>query len=148
MATAYDSENTFVALVDRNGYIRDMSVSRRGEIIGMDYQKEEEYKQTIAAMQETLDNYYNKLVELGAITIPKSPEQIAQEAAAEQLRIVQEQAEQQASINSALLSAIENLNSELKELKSREYDGSGGTGIAKASAKQSRGNSEGDKQTG
>lgn len=145
MANTYDSENTFVALVDRNGFIRDMSVSRRGEIIGVDYQKEEEYKQTISAMQETIDNYYSKLVELNAIVIPKSPEQIAQEAAAEQLRLVQEQAEQQATINSALLSAIESLNSEFKELKSREHDGNSSAGIVKTSAKQSRSNSESDK---
>lgn len=124
---AYNTENTFVALIDQNGMIRDMSAGRRGEVIGVDYQKEDEYKRTIAEMQETLDNYYNKLVELGAIAVPKSPEQIAQEAAAEQLRLAQEQAAQQAEINQALLGAIESLNAEVKELK--------GNGACRCSAK-------------
>lgn len=127
---AYNTENTFVALIDQNGYIRDMSVSRRGDIVGIDYEKEEEYKSTIADMQEPLDSYYNKLVEirkylidkyndvdmvsqLSAFAPPITPEMIAQEAAAEQLRIAQEQSAQQA----ALLNAIESLSAEVKELK-------------------------------
>lgn len=139
-----NTDNTFVALIDQNGYIRDMSTGRRGEVIGIDYQKEEEYKATIAEMQETLDNYYNKLVELGAITIPKTPEQIAQEAAAEQVRIAQEQAEQQATINQALLQAIEGLSTELKELKE-----SGNSGhCSGACSKQSGSDSKSDGQTG
>lgn len=114
---AYNTENTFVALIDQNGLIRDMSAGRRGEIVGCDYQREEEYKQTIAEMQETLDNYFGKLVELGAIEIPKSPEAIAQEAAEEQLRMAQEQAKQQAEINQALLGAIEKLSNKVEELE-------------------------------
>lgn len=139
-----DSNNTFVALIDSNGMIRDMSTGRRGEVIGVDYQKEDEYKRTIAEMQETLDNYYGKLVELGAITIPKTPEQVAQEAAAEQLRFVQEQAEQQATINQALLKAVEGLNAELKELKKNGNSGH----CSGACSKQSGSDSQGDRQTG
>lgn len=120
---AFNTDNTFVAMIDQNGFIRDISSGRRGEIIGVDYQKEEEYKQTISDMQETLDNYYNKLVELGAIEIPKSPEAIAQEAAAEQLRMAQEQAAQQAKINNALLEAIQGLKFEIGELKSNGRSG-------------------------
>lgn len=140
----YNSDNTFVALIDQNGFIRDMSTGRRGEIIGIDCQKEEEYKATIAEMQETLDNYYGKLVELGAITVPKTPEQIAQEAAAEQMRFVQEQAEQQATINQALLKAVEGLNAELKELKTN-----GNSGHCSGScSKQNGDDSQSDRQTG
>jgi len=148
---AYNTENTFVALIDQNGMIRDMSTGRRGEVIGVDYQKEDEYKRTISEMQETIDNYYGKLVELGAITIPKSPEQIAQEAAAEQLRLVQEQATQQAAINQALLESVQNTNAiigdlqnQIKELKS---NGNSGSGI-ESGAKQIGNDSQGDRPTG
>lgn len=122
---AYNSENTFVAMIDQSGFIRDMSTGRRGEIIGIDWQKEQEYKTTITEMQETLDNYFGKLVELGAIEIPKTPEIIAQEAAAEQLRMAQEQAAQQAEINQALLHAIQGLQSEIGELKANGRSGYG-----------------------
>lgn len=141
---AYNSENTFVAMIDSNGMIRDMSTGRRGEIIGVDYQKEDEYKRTIAEMQETLDNYYSKLVELGVIAIPKSPEIIAQEAAAEQLRLTQEQATQQAKINEAILGAIENLNAEMKELKTNGRSGND----VKFGTKQSEHDSQSDRAPG
>lgn len=132
---AYNQENTFVAIIDRDGNIRDMSAGRRGDIVGVDYQREDEYKRTISEMQETLDNYYTKLVEIGAITIPKTPEEIAREAAAEQLRIAQDQAQQQSQINQALMNAIENLSSEVKGLKAngsrnRDVDGSCGKQIS------------------
>lgn len=141
---ALNSNDTFVALIDQNGMIRDMSTGRRGEIIGVDYQRESEYKATIAEMQETIENYYGKLVELGAIAIPKSPEQIAQEAAAEQLRMAQEQAAQQADINQALLGAIESLNAEVRELKENGNSGH----CSGACAKQDGNDSQSDRATG
>jgi len=148
---AYNTENTFVALIDQNGMIRDMSTGRRGEVIGVDYQKEDEYKRTISEMQETIDNYYGKLVELGAITIPKSPEQIAQEAAAEQLRLVQEQATQQAAINQALLESVQNTNAVIGDLQNQikelRASGNSGSGI-ESGAKQIGGDSQSDRPTG
>jgi len=165
---AYNTENTFVALIDQNGMIRDMSTGRRGEVIGVDYQKEDEYKRTISEMQEPLDSYYNKLVEirkylidryddkdmvnqLSAFAPPVTAEMIAQEAAAEQLRLAQEQATQQAELNKVFMESLQasnqmlaSLQSEIKELKSNGNSGSG----FESGTKQIGGDSQSDRPTG
>lgn len=60
------------------------------------------------------EKYHARLVELGDIVPPKSPEEL-----------MQEQAAQQQEINAKLLEAIGNLQSELKGLKNNQKDQSG-----------------------
>lgn len=107
------ADNVFTGIIDQDGYIYKMNGYRKGPVIGVDTEKEQEYQKTIADMTETLDSYYAKLVQLGVIQLPKTPEDIA----AEQLRLAQEQAAEQAQINQALLEAISSLKSEMGELK-------------------------------
>lgn len=115
-------DNIFTGMIDENGVIWDMATGRKRQAIGIDAQKEQEYQHTITEMQETLDNYYAKLVELGVITPVKTPEQIAQEAAAEQVRIAQEQAAQQMEVNRALLDAVKSLKAEIGELRGNGFN--------------------------
>lgn len=133
-------ENIFTGMIDENGIIWDMATGRKRQAIGVDAQKEQEYIQTISEMQETLDNWREILLENKLLNIPKTPEEIAREAAEEQLRMVQEQAAEQAEINKSLLEAINNLNLEIKELKNNEYDGNSSTRINKISKEQSTDN--------
>lgn len=108
----FSTENIFTGMIDMDGNIYSANMRSDRTKIGIDAQKEQELLNQIAEMQETLDNYHEKLVELGVIQIPKSPEQIAQE-----------QAEQQAVINQQLLEAIGALNLEIKELKGVDTNG-------------------------
>lgn len=99
-------DNIFTGILDENGTIWEAGTGRKRQIIGVDTQREQELLGRISEIQERLDQYYNKLVEVGVITPPKSPEQIAQETAA-----------QQTAINQALLDAVNSLKSEIRELK-------------------------------
>lgn len=99
-------ENIFTAMIDESGTIWEAGTGRKRQVVGMDSQREQELQNQITEMQAVIDNYYNKLVELGAIVPPKTPEQIAQE-----------QATQQAEINQKLLQAISSLQSEIGELR-------------------------------
>ena len=63
----------------------------------------------ISEMQEVLDGYYNKLVELGVITPPKTAEQIAMERTAEQTEMIK-----------TLFEAISSLKDEISEMKGAE----------------------------
>jgi len=119
MAYGYP-ENIFTGMIDEQGFIWEAGTGRKRQVIGIDAQKEQEYQQTISQMQETLDNYREKLIELGVIQVPKTPEELA----SEQLRIAQEQSEQQAEINKALLEAISGLQSQIKEMKNNGNVGS------------------------
>lgn len=138
-------ENIFSGMIDENGVIWDIATGRKRQAIGVDSQKEQEYIHTITEMQETLDNWREILLENKLLKIPKTPEEIAQEAAAEQLRITQEQAAQQSEINKSLLDAINNLNLEIRELKNNGNDGIGSTGINQDSTEQSANDSASNK---
>lgn len=87
------NNNTFLASIDRDGNIIHESSNGRKKI-GVDTQTAEE-------MQGVIDNYYNKLVELGVFVKEKTAEEIAQE---------------QAEINQVLLQEIRSLNSKVEEL--------------------------------
>ncbi|KAK9679478.1 hypothetical protein QE152_g39977 [Popillia japonica] len=113
--------NVFTAVIDQDGIIYEAGPGRKRQIVGIDTQKEQDYIKTIAELRETLGNYYNKLVSLGVITPPKTPEEIA----AEQLKLAQEQAAQQAEINNKLLEAIGALKAEIKEMKEHGYSDEG-----------------------
>lgn len=102
----YFADNIFTAIIDEQGVIWEAGTGRKRQAVGIDAQKEQEYQAQISEMQGVIDNYYNRLVELGEINPPKSADQIAQEQAA-----------QQAEINQALLEAISSLKSELGELR-------------------------------
>lgn len=100
------ADNIFTAMIDEAGVIWEAGTGRKRQAVGIDAQKEQDYQSQISEMQGIIDNYYNKLVELGAIVPPKTPEQIAQDQAA-----------QQSEINLKLLEAINSLQAELGELK-------------------------------
>jgi len=117
-------QNIFTAMIDETGTIWEASTGRKRQSVGIDAQKEQEYIAQIAEMQERLDQYYAKLVDLGIISPPKSAEQIAQEQAA-----------QQAEINAKLLEAIGNLQTELGELR-KNGDAGNGAAIGRKSIGQ------------
>lgn len=107
----HENANIFTGMIDLNGDIYQASVGRNRQKIGIDIQKESELLKQIEEMQSVIDNYYDKLVELGEIIPVKSVEQIAMEQQAEQKEI-----------NLALLDAISSLQNEIKELKSSPND--------------------------
>jgi len=111
-------------MIGEDGTIYEAGSGRKRQVVGCDSQKEQDYIAQISEMQATIDNYYAKLVELGVIQPPKTAEEIARDAAAEQLKIVQEQARQQSEINSNLLAAIASLKREIGGLR-RGNDGVG-----------------------
>ena len=113
----YGQATPFVAVIDTSGVIYQTDSGRKRQAVGVDLQRESELTGQIEEMQEVIENYFQKLVELGAIVPEKSPEQVAREAAEEQLRIAREQSEQQARINAALLDAVNELRSEIAEMK-------------------------------
>lgn len=128
-------ETLYTVIIGDDGVIWDMSSGRKRQALGVDRQVEEEFKKALSEQQEVINEYCNKLIEirkylikmyndkdmvnqLSAFEIKKTPEEIAQETANEQLRIIKQQNEQQTKINEALLNAFTNLQIELKELKS------------------------------
>ena len=67
-----------------------------------------------AEMSSTLEEYFNRF---GPLEPPKSENEIMLE---EQARIMQQQAQEQAEINQALLGAINSLKAEISELKANK----------------------------
>lgn len=141
------NNSIFTADLDKDGTIYSIGTGRERIKVGVDAEKEQEYLRTISDMQEPLDNYYQKLIEirqylidryddrdmvsqLAAFAPRKSPEEIAQETAQEQMRLAQEQAAQQAKINQALLEAINHSNETITQLseqvKELRANGNGG----------------------
>jgi|GEM_PF-6721273 len=118
----YDnSHSPFVAVIDNVGFIYQYNQGRRGQAVGIDNQKaqelESEFTTQSADMQEVIDKLYQELVDAGLRTVPKSPEEIAREAAEAQLEFARQQAAQQAEINANLLSAMKSMQEELQGLK-------------------------------
>jgi cell division septum initiation protein DivIVA len=112
------ASNLFYGVIDTDGTIYEMRGHRRGERVGVDVQRVNEFEDQIAEMQGVLDSWYPKMVEHGYIKIEKTAEQIARDAAEEQLQIIKEQSEQQNQINLKLLEAIHGLQAELSDIKS------------------------------
>lgn len=108
----FSTENIFTGRINMDGEIFTTNMRGLGSKVGIDVEREQELLKQIEEMQGVIDNYYQKLVDLGAIEVPKTSEQIAQE-----------QAEQQAIINQQLLEAIGALNAEVKELRANGNDG-------------------------
>lgn len=109
----FSTDNLFTGMLDLDGTIYTANMRSNRTKIGIDTEREQELLNQINEQEEIIKNYYDKLVSLGVIEIPKTPEQIAQE-----------QAEQQAIINQQLLEAIGALNAEIKELKGADANGS------------------------
>lgn len=109
----------FVVAVDINGDIWHISRGRRQGVIGVDTQRYQELQRDKDELQAERDKFFDRLVELGEITIEKSPEEIAREAADERLKAVQEQAAQQAEMNKQMLETMKAMQEELAEIKAR-----------------------------
>lgn len=131
MATGNDF---FTGFIDENGDIWVVSASREYKKIGIDSRKEAELVQAIQERDDMLENWRGILIENGLMKIPKTAEEIAQEAANEQLRLMQEERTRQMEINQAFMESFEGLsatikelNVTVKELQAREYDGNGHT---------------------
>lgn len=140
MAYGY-ADNIFTAIIDEQGDIYEASTGRKRQKVGVDSQREQDLLNQMSEMQGVIENYYNRLVELGEIAVPKSAEQIAQE-----------QAQQQAEINQALLEAISGLQLEIKELRANGDDRNGNADSiqpigqdSQGNRKTARGNKGGDK---
>jgi len=94
----FNGSVTFVAYIDKDGTIWREGTNGRS-IAGYDVKY-------VSELQERLDEYYNKLVELKVIELPKTPEQI-----------IQEQNQQQAEFNKEMLGIISSLKEEIQEMK-------------------------------
>ena len=92
-------DNYYTISIDEKGDIYQINGYQRGSKIGIDTRREQEILTEMSEMRDVLDNYYNKLVELGAITPPKTAEEIVQETAA-----------QQTAVMSEILKALQDLN--------------------------------------
>lgn len=93
------------ASVDLNGDIYEMVGLNKNRKLGIDIGRERELQQEIASWAEQLkerdeiiESWRPKMILHGYIEVPKTPEEIAQEAAAEQVRIAQAQADKQLKI--------------------------------------------------
>jgi len=120
----YETPSQFVAAIDNSGVIYEISAGRKRQAVGIDIQREQEIlgqiterDALIEERDERIENYYNKLVELGVIIPEKTPAEIAQEAAAEQLAFVKEQAEQQAKVNQSLVEALAALTEKVSAME-------------------------------
>lgn len=142
-------EGFFTGAIESNGDIVVVSGARDSRKVGIDLRREEELIQDIKERDELLDNWRGILIENGLLKLPKTAEEIAQEAAAEQLQLMHEQAEQQAEINQALMEsnkalmeAVKGLSNTVRELKTREHDGSGSQVVDRPSDRKSGRNSK------
>lgn len=100
----------FTGVIDERGDILTVSATRDYRKVGIDTRREEELLQQISEMNETLDNWRGVLIENGLLKVPKTPEEIAAEQAA-----------QQSEINQKLLEAISGLQAEIGELKNGSF---------------------------
>lgn len=101
----------------KDGTIYSVGTGRERIKVGVDLEREQELLQANSDMQDTLDNWREILIQNGLLKMPKTPEEIAREAAEQQLALARDQAQQQASINQALLDAISGIQNQIGELK-------------------------------
>lgn len=106
------AQNYFTGMIDESGTIWDLAAGRKQTAIGIDNQRENEYKTTIADLQEVVDNYYNKLVELGVIQKQKTAEEIQQEIIDNQNNLLKD-----------MMNSLAEVKNELKELKKNGDNG-------------------------
>lgn len=101
----YGKDNIFTASIGQDGVI--YQEKSGGQVpVGADMQ-------TVQEMQATIDNYYEKLVEVGIIKKEKTAEEIAQEQLAQQQQINQTLMESQQS----LMAMVKDLNEKIGGLE-------------------------------
>lgn len=114
-----NTNNYFVASIDNNGNITATPYGQSHTTpskIGVTTSIYDTLLSEKKGLQETVDMYYDKLVELGAITRPKTQEEIAQEQAAiieKQASMLQIQVDQMASQTAIL----QELMAEIKAIR-------------------------------
>ena len=118
--STYTNDGKYLVFISQDGKIYEVSSGRKGQYVGIDKQLEDELRTQISEMQEVLDSYYSKLVELGEIIPPKSPDEIAREAAEAQVQMMQTQLAEQSEINRALLDAVRGLTSKVEALEGKD----------------------------
>lgn len=101
-----DTSKMFPATIDTQGVIWYVEGNRKKYPIGIDNRLKEE-------QEEIIENYYNKLVEIGIIEIPKTPEEIAKEQADEELRILRAEQEEQRKINLHVMETLSKISERL-----------------------------------
>ena len=110
--------NNFVAILDADGNI--YQVERSGNVhVGVDLQTIAELRNENQEQQEVIENYYNKLVELGVIELPKTAEQIALEVAEKQLKIAEETALNQQQMINNQNSIIEKMMQKMENIEEK-----------------------------
>ena len=110
--------NNFVAILDTEGNIH--QVERSGNIhVGVDLQTIAELKNEIQEQQEVIENYYNKLVELGVIEVPKTAEEIALDVAEKQLKLAEETALNQQHMINNQNSIIEKMMQKMENIEEK-----------------------------
>ena len=99
---SYYNNNQYV-YIDQDEFIRDI---RSNKVIGITLQREQEYAQEIQELKELVENYYDKLVKNGVISVPKTAEEIAQDTA-----------QQQQQFMSLVMETMQGMQNEIKELR-------------------------------
>jgi len=111
-------ENTFAAIISRDGTIFN---ARSGVPVGVDNDRVKEIESDLggqmADMKEVIDKLYQELVDAGLREVQKTPEEIARDAAEEQLTIVREQAQAQADINASMLKLMQGMQDKIDGLE-------------------------------
>ena len=105
------ASNIFTGVIDESGNIYSTGYGRDRNLVGVDMQKYNELNAQITDMQSTLDEYFNRF---GALEPLKTEAELKAE---EDMRIMQQEREEQREINQAMLSAIQNLTAEISALK-------------------------------
>ena len=110
----------FSAAIDTDGKIYEVTLGfplRKVALVGIDIDSEQELREELNQAYIQLEEYRDKLIELGVIEIPKSAEQIAIE-----------QAEEQREINREFMMAIKGLTSKIEKMEAGGIDGAVGYG--------------------
>lgn len=136
-------DGLYSVIVKGNGDIHEISGYQEGRKLGVDVKQEEKFiqeiqmlTQEIQARDETLEAWRTVLIDNGLLTVPKTAEEIADEVAKEQIRILQEQEQrqlereerqaekdaQQLKINEAFLESIQKSNQTISQLEKTVKD--------------------------
>lgn len=112
MYSKMSADNLFTGYIEKDGSIYVANIRGNQTKVGIDVQRESELLAHIDEITTVMTEYRDKLIELGVLKLPKTPEELAQE-----------QANQQAMINTQLLEAIKVLKDEIKDLKGVNANG-------------------------
>lgn len=99
---------TYSVYIDKDGIIRIRGMGMQpDEPIGFDNEAYENLEEKAMQLKNQRDEYKQMLIDAGLITVPKTPEQLAQE---------------QSEINQLLLAEIKKLNNKVEELSNSGID--------------------------